>query len=205
MSSSTGDCGYTHGPGTHESIRIAHLRECVEPLALPPDLHIDICPQCRKAAPHGTRVITTPSEHDRILREVTRCPLYYLNTATGGLCSRATASVNRPATVEGLLISGASTTPPYGLHLYRVPDRIRGIDDIAVVVRTTSSSEVTARRRASIQASAQRHAEHFRRHPPPPPRLCREIQSGPQAGVPIASDSPCNLGNQRVDYSNPRR
>lgn len=200
MSTSSGDCGYTHGPGTHESIRIAHLRECVEPLAPPPDLHIDICPQCRKAAPHGTRVITTPSERDRILREVIRCPLYYRNTETGGLCG---ATVHRPTSTGELLSSGLSTTPPHGLHRYRIPDRIRGIEDIAVVVRTTSASEVTARRRASIQASARRHAEHFRNHPPPRP--CREVRQGPQPGVPIAPDSPCNLGNQRVDYSNPRR
>ena len=203
MSTSVGDCGYTHGPGTHESIRIAHLRECVEPLALPPDLHIDICPQCRKAAPHGTRVITTPSEHDRILREVTRCPLYYRNQDTGGLCGGTSAAVHRPISVGGLLSSGKTSTPPHGVHRYRIPDRIRGIEDIAVVVRTTSASEVTARRRANIQASARRHAEHFRAQIPPRP--CREIQSRPQAGVPIAPDSPCNLGNQRVDYSNPRR
>jgi hypothetical protein len=200
-----GDCGYTHGPGTHESVRIRNQRECVEALSPPLNPNIDMCPQCRSAAPHGTRVVTTPSEHDRVLKELTRCPLYYRNTDTGGLCAGATRPlIYQPATVSSLLASGASTTPPYGLHRYRIVDRVRGIEDIAVVVRTTSASEVTARRRAAIQASARRHAEHFRVHPPPPPRLCRVIQQGPQAGVPIAPQTPCNNGNQRVDYSNPR-
>ena len=71
-------------------------------------------------------------------------------------------------------------------------------------MRGPSASEVTARRRAGIEAAARsrRHAEHFRAEIPPPP--CREVRRGPQPGVPIAPDPPCNIGNQRVDYSNPR-
>jgi hypothetical protein len=194
-------CEHYHGPGTHESIRISHIRECVEPLALPPDLHIDICPQCRAGSPHGTRLVTTPLESDRTLREAVRCPIYYKNTAIGGLCSGPTAALHQ--TLDLGLLETHSTTAPHGLHQYRVYDRIRGIDEIARVVRTQSSSEVTGRRRATIEASGRRHAEHFRNHPPP--RLCREIRSGPQAGVPIAPTTPCSLGTQRVDYSNPRR
>jgi hypothetical protein len=189
-------CEHYHGPGTHESIRISHLRECVEPHALPPDLHIDICPDCRRDPPHGTRKFTTPSESDRTLKEAVRCPIYYKNTAIGGLCGGTAA-------LDMGLLEIQSTTAPYGLHQYRRYDRIRGIEEIARVVRTQSSSEVTGRRRATIEASGRRHAEHFRNHPPPPP--CREIRSGPQAGVPIAPTTPCSLGTQRVDYSNPRR
>jgi hypothetical protein len=37
----------------------------------------------------------------------------------------------------------------------------------------------------------------------PPPPVCRTVQAGPQAGVPTAPQTPCNIGNQRVDYSNP--
>jgi hypothetical protein len=192
-------CSNEFGPGTHESVRIEYLRECAESQALPLSLNWDICPQCKH--PH-TRVRSTPSEHDRIMREVLRCPLYYRNLDTGGLCTSVTRTIFRPATVGILAGSSHSTTAPRGVHRYRYMDRVRGIDEIAHIVRGPSASEVTARRRAAIEASARRHAEHFRKHPPPPP--CRVIQQGPQAGVPIAPDSPCNIGTQRVDYSNPR-
>lgn len=185
----------------HESIRIAHLRECVEPLAPPPDLHIDICPQCKHPPVFRGAAI---SEHDRILREAVRCPIYYKNLDTGGKCRHLLKNIHAPVSAGTLLSSPYSTTSPHGLHIYRVSDRIRGIEEISQLVRGASASEVTARRRASIEAAARsrRHAEHFRAEIPPPP--CREVRRGPQPGVPIAPDPPCNIGNQRVDYSNPR-
>jgi hypothetical protein len=195
-------CDYSHGPGTHESTRIAHRRECVLSYATPPpDLHIDDCATCRSGPPHGTRRVTTPSEHHRILRETIRCPVYYKNTTLGGQCGLIQAEHHKPANLT--LLESYSTTAPHGLHQYRVYDRIRGIEEISQVVRTQSSSEVTARRRAALEsATHHRHAEHFRRQPPPPP--CRTPRTTPQPGVPIAPAPPCNLGNQRVDYSNPR-
>jgi hypothetical protein len=193
-------CESSLGPGTHSSIRTARLRECVEPLAPPPDLHIDICAQCRPPPVYRASAI---SEHDRVLREVRRCPLYYMNLDTGGKCSGLNATVNQPVNVTTLLTSQHSTTPPHGLHLFRVSDRIRGIEEIAQLIRGPSASEVTARRRAGIESTARRrHAEHFRAEIPRPP--CREVRRGPQPGVPIAPTTPCNLGTQRVDYSNPR-
>lgn len=196
-------CDYhTHGPGTSESVRISHLRECIEPLASPPDLHIDMCPQCHRGAPHGTCLVTTPSEHDRTLHEAIRCPAIYKNTTLGGHCGPTAAEPHKP--VDLTLLQSYSTSRPHGLYQYRVYDRIRGIEEISQVVRTQSSSEVTARRRASLESfSRRRHAEHFRSYPLPPP--CRVPRTTPQAGVPIAPTTPCNLGNQRVDYSNPRR
>lgn len=175
----TDNCAHRHGPGTHESIRIAHLRECVEPHAPPLDLHLDLCPQCRPAV---SRAATTQSEHHRMMQAIIRCPLYYRNSLLEPICS------------------GSSPQPP--LYEMRQVARINGIDEIAHLVRGTSSSELTARRRSTLVSSARRHAEHFRAEPPPPP--CREVRRGPQPGVPIAPDPPCNLGNQRVDYSNPR-
>jgi hypothetical protein len=191
-------CDHTHGPGTHDSIRVAHRRECVEALSPPLNLNIDVCPECRRGQPHGTRAVTTVAESDRTLKEAIRCPIYYKNVVVGGLCGPTL----REST--GLrLLESRSATAPHGLHQYRVYDRIRGIDEIARVVRTQSASEVTARRRVSIQNAAQRHAEHFRSIPAPPP--CRVPRTTPQPGVPIAPTTPCNLGTQRVDYSNPRR
>lgn len=194
-------CDNSHGPGTSESVRIAHLRECVEPLASPPDLHIDICADCR-GAPHGTRTMTTPSEHHRILERAIKCPSIYKNTTLGGRCGLIIGEHHEP--VDITLLESYSTTAPHGLYQYRVFDRIRGIEEITQLVRTQSSSEVTSRRREALERiTHRRHAEHFRKYPAPPP--CRVPRTLPQPGVPIAPDPPCNLGNQRVDYSNPRR
>ena len=194
-------CDRTLGPGTHSSIRTARLRECVEIHSPPLDLHIDVCPQCKPTHVYRASAI---SESDRVLREVLKCPIYYKNLDIGGKCHLLNTSLHEPTSSDILLNYQHSTTPPHGLHIYRVSDRIRGIEEIAHIMRSPSASEVTARRRAGIETAArsQRHAEHFRAVIPPPP--CREVRRGPQPGVPIAPQSPCILGNQRVDYSNPR-
>lgn len=159
-----------------------------------------MCECVRSDSGSGNRLVTTPSEHDRTLKEAIRCPIYYKNTVVGGrLCHPPITD-----TVDTTLLGSYSTTGPHGLHQYRVYDRIRGIEEISQLVQTQSSSEVTARRRAALEsAERQRHAEHFRNYPPARP--CRVPRTTPQAGVPIAPVSACNLGNQRVDYSNPRR
>jgi hypothetical protein len=196
-------CPVTLGPGSTESIRVSNLRECVVSVNPPLIPNIDVCPECRKDKPHGTRLLTTPTETTRTLKKAVRCPIYYKSTVIGGHCGLLAAAAHRPANLE--LLEKGTTTGPYGLHQYRVYDRIRGIDEIAQVVRTPSSSEVLARRRANIINAERRHAEHFRPVIPPPPRLCRVPRTTPQPGVPIAPTTPCILGNQRVDYHNPRR
>jgi hypothetical protein len=197
-------CDYSrdNGPGTCESIRVRRERECVEAVFPPLIPNIDVCPQCRSGAPHGTPAVTTQSELVRTLKEAVRCPIYYKNVAVGGLCVGPTQALHRP--VELGLLTKHGATAPHGLHQYRIYDRIRGIDEIARVVRTQSASEVTARKRVSVETATARHAEHFRLFPPLPPRLCRVPQPAPQPGVPIAPMSACNIGTQAVDYSNPR-
>jgi hypothetical protein len=195
-------CERSLGPGTHESIRISRQRECVEAHAPSIDSPTGVCVPCRPS--HIYRQATV-SEHYRIMREVSWCPLYYKNYDIGGKCS-GTITPGLVYDTATLLDSQHSTTSPHGLYIYRVPERVRGIDEIAQLVRGPSASEVTARRRAGIEAAARkmrRHAEHFRAEIPPPP--CREVRRGPQPGVPIAPMPPCNIGNQRVDYINPRR
>ena len=148
----------------------------------------------------------TMSEHHRLLQKLTWCPLYYRNYDIGGKCSGSVPLLYETPSADTLLASQHSTTSPHGLHIYRVADRVRGIEEIAQLVRGPTSSEVTARRRAGIEAAARRarrHSEHFRAEIPRPP--CREVRRGPQPGVPLAPIPPCNIGNERVDYSNPRR
>ena len=196
-----------------ESIRIRKTREqvewgrcrdgsCIPPSAPPLDLNIDVCPECKPETANAATV----SERDRILADVTRCPIYRLNQNTGGLCGAEHATVHLDL---GTISAGAGSTPiaihpPHQLHQLRSHHRIRGIDEITILSRGASGSEVTARRRANIEASnksLRRHSEHFRLLPPPPP--CRLLRTGPQAGVPIAPTTPCVPGNQRVDYSSP--
>lgn len=196
-----------------ESIRIRKMREqvewgrcrdgsCIPPSAPPLDLNIDVCPECKPETANAATV----SEQDRILADVTRCPIYRLNQNTGGLCASDATTVHLDLGTISVGVGSATlaTHPPHQLHQLRSHHRIRGIEEITILSRGPSGSEVTARRRANIEASnksLRRHSEHFRLLPPPPP--CRLLQTGPQAGVPIAPTTPCVPGNQRVDYSSP--
>lgn len=142
-----------------------------------------------------------------MLREISRCPFYRRNPHRGGFCPRERVdghdTTRQTSTVPDAPL--LEVTRPYTVHQYRTHPRIRGLEDIAVVVRGPSAGEVTARRRAAIEAaaaSAVRHSEHFRAQPPPPP--CRQPILTHQAGVPYRTfTTPCIPGNQRVDYSNP--
>lgn len=197
--------GYPAAPATPvaESVRIRILQECVAQQALPPPIN-DTCINCNQDLPQR-RLVITIGERDRALTEVSRCPVYYRNPHTGALCPGQAAthndtdrhqSNNPPAPL-------LETTRPYRIHQYRTHPRIRGIDEITRLVRSTTAGELTARRRAAIESSSARHAEHFRAEIPPPP--CRPPQRGQQAGVPLAPQTPCIPGLQRVDARIPGR
>jgi hypothetical protein len=146
------------------------------------------CPAYRPA--QDFRTVHHRRESERILREAVRCPLYFQNRDTGALCPREHVAVH------------SQVQSPYSLTAQRVFHRIRGIEEICRPVRAVTGTELTARARARAENSSvtlRRHSEHFRTLPPPRP--CRLYQTGPQPGVPIAPVTPCNLGNQRVDYS----
>ena len=194
----------TKTPGAdHESIRVSR-----EVAACPPtrsNTAVDTCIVCTGPAKreHEKHRLETQTEATRTITGVTECRLYALNHHTGGLCGDTAATVHAPATPPLL-----GSTPPHRVHGYRTFARVRGIDEIARFARGPSASEVTARRRANAEhaaATTRRHQEHFRVHPPPPARLCIPPRVLPQAGVPLAPVTPCVLGNQRVDYTNPRR
>lgn len=172
-----------------ESSRISRREEAVADCGLisgPPDA----CQPCRfpMIIDHRSH---TKTEFERMM-DLANCIYYSQNLHTGSLCGAAQNTVH-------------NVNPgPHSLHRYRSHPRMRGIDEYARWVRTLSSSELTARRRAIViesNANGFRHQEHFRITPPPPP--CRIPRVGPQAGVPIAPETPCVLGNQRVDYENP--
>jgi hypothetical protein len=185
-----------------ESVRIGNLRRCVEQQALPPGF-VNTCPPL----PSQNHRQTTIGERDRALREVARCPFYFRNPHTGGICPNPQDLVHATDrnTDGGGVTPLLETTQPGRIHQYRTHPRIRGIDEITRLVRSPTAGEVTARRRVAIEtaaAAAVRHGEHFRAEIPRPP--CRLPVTGPQPGVPLAPVTPCNPGTQRVDYSNPR-
>jgi hypothetical protein len=190
----------------HESVRIRRkiesCRQCSGGYDNAPSTVIDRCNECilpMTSQPNPSQAL---SEHQRIMRDVISCPLYEKTYVLDIFCDEL--SENEVCTPTTLL----SCSNPYIIYEYRTYDRISGIEEIADPVRGISSSEITTRRRRIHETTAppvvRRHAEHFRVRPPPDPRLCRPKRTGPEPGVPIAPTTPCNLGNQRVDYSNPQ-
>lgn len=200
--------GYPAAPAepVAESVRIRNLQECVAQQALPPPTN-DSCITCQQY-PTPRRLLTTIGERDRALATISRCPFYYRNPHTGALCPGQSATVNDTDRQQShnppapLL----ETTRPYRIHQYRTHPRIRGIDEITRLARSTTAGELAARRRAAVENAfdnRRRHAEHFRAEIPPPP--CRPPQQGPQAGVPLAPQTPCIPGLQSVDSRIPGR
>lgn len=187
---------YTSAPPepTHESIRVARRCEC----AKKPPLSTSQIPNCRCRQHQRHRTVHHRTERDRMLAEVVRCPLYFQNRDTGGLCAAQHATVH--SSTPPLLGAGTETAP-HALHTRRPFHRIRGIEEICKPVRSVSGAELTARIRARTEAShatLTRHSEHFRVTPPPPARLCPPPR---QPTRPTAPVTPCIIGNQRVDYT----
>lgn len=181
---------------TSESVRIRIRRECTSQQTLPTPLDSPPSCSCRypESRPSQQRQGTT-GERDHLLRRISRCPVYRQHQHTGGTCVR-----HVPGAVHGI----SEIPHPYRIHQNRQHSRIRGIEDIATFVRNPSAGERTARLRSSVEtaaAAAIRHGEHYRTRPPPPP--CRPPRLPQQPGVPLPPQTPCLLGTQRVDYSNP--
>jgi hypothetical protein len=148
--------------------------------------------------PTESRETSTVAESDYLLSKLAACPIYHINNDTGGTCINTRAAL-RPTT-RSLVIPVVVSSPSH-LHQARSHHRIHGIDEVARLVRSPASSTVTARTRVNLQNfKPSRHSEHFRNRPPLPPCPVPHFK---QPGVPIAPQTPCNPGNQTVDYSNP--
>jgi hypothetical protein len=192
----------------HESIRIRHLRERLAHVKIASDSVPDPCPHCKtdvndtKLAARANNQSTTPnSEHQRILASVTACPIFHVHPESQSHCAPRQQTVATSIGIKSFSVYAASS--PTDLIHIRSHHRIRGIEEIARVVRSRSGSEITARIReqnARVFKQSQRHREH--RRPQLPAAPCPP-DPAPQPGVPIAPQTACNPGTQRVDYSSP--
>jgi YVTN family beta-propeller protein len=136
---------------------------------------------------------TTPKESSYTLGKVNGCPLYILNQIPTNPC--LTVAPNQ-GTFGQPSFSPTSlnpypyvSTPPGALHQYRSIPRIRGIDQIATIVRGQSSSEATRRREVAVLRGHVASTNPFFRKPLPPlPCITRLV---PQP--PYPPDRPCRV------------
>ena len=151
---------------------------------------------CSKLSAPPTQLPTALSEHDYTLQKAIRCPILYYNAF-------ATYGCQPIYTPEVPYLEEPGTEPPQGpgvTNVYRQFARIANLDQISKPLVGRSGDDRTARLRAGIEASAAtRYSQTVLPVVPYPPCIPR----GPQPGVPVAPNSGCNLGNRRVDYSNP--
>jgi hypothetical protein len=185
-----------------ESIRIRHLKECVESSFLannPPPLR----PPPLPIPPAQTGVVTTQSESDYLFSSITQCPLYFRNPSIGGNCAAQTALTSTPSgSGSGSVSSGPNYIAPSPTDVVQVRSfaRITGIDQIARIVRGTSSSELTGRYKTNILNSTIQQgptqSPFFRKPIPLPP--CIPVRTTPQPGVPTAPTVPCVVGSRVV-------
>ena len=96
--------------------------------------------------------------------------------------------------------------PPQGPavdNVLRKFPRIGGIEEICKPLVGRAASDRTARLRVSIlsQSSIRYEQTEIPLVPYPPCPIPR--RPGPQPGIPVPPNGPCNLGERRVDYSNP--
>jgi len=140
----------------------------------------------------------TPKESSYTLSKVTACPIYTLNQIP--LSSSAcpfTVGPNQgtftpfPTPAGPLNPYPYVTTPPGALHQYRSVPRIRGIDQIATVVRGQSSSEATTRRQtATLRGNVAPTTTFFRKPLPPPPCITRLVPQPPYPRLPPCRTKP---------------
>ena len=127
------------------------------------------------------------------------CPILYSTPVTTYGCQPVYTEPIPPLT-------GPDVEDPQGpavQNVYRKFPRIGGIDDISKPLTTVAGSAYTARKRASIVSQSQtRYVQTLLPIVSYPP--CLSPRVGPAAGVPVAPNTGCNLGERRVDFSNPK-
>ncbi len=185
------NCSSLVGGGTAENFTRL-TREHIEEIPPQPTAAPDACDRCE---PRAAFFQQTRQPHSLLMvSRQTRCLLRVPPTRTQAVPCPSPSSPSVPPIYLG---SGA------GWSATRTHPRVSRIEHVAAVTHR-SSGQTTSRLRDSIlDASAVRGAEFVRRRAPPPP--CATLVTGPQPGVPIAPNPPCNPGTRRVDYQSPWR
>ena len=146
---------------------------------------------------HGT----TTDQHTYVLDKAVSCPILYNTPNSTYGCQPVYAAPIPPPTEASV----PGVEPPQGPavdNVLRKFPRIGGIDDICKPFVGRAGSDRTARLRIGILSQSDtRYVQTVIPIVPYPP--CLPPRTGPQAGVPVAPNSPCNPGTRRVDYSNP--
>ena len=138
---------------------------------------------------------TTPSESNYLLSKVTRCPLFILNPIQANRCqftvapSQGSFTPPSPSPSPSPSSSGDPypyvSTPPDALYQYRTVPRIRGIDQIATVVRGQSAAEATFRKQVAVlRGHAGSANPFFRKSLPLPPCVTRLVPQPPYQPAP---------------------
>ena len=165
-------------------------------------LNLPSPPVCPVITPPPLQLGTTRDQTTYTLNVAVRCPILY-NTpfSTFGCQPVYTARIPAPTKEQ---VPGVE--PPQGPavdNVLRIFPRIGGIEEICKPLVGRSASDRTARLRASIlsQSNFRYVQTDIPLIPYPPCPIPRKV--GPQPGVPVPPNGPCNLGERRVDYSNP--
>jgi hypothetical protein len=168
----------------HESIRIRQHKEKIERCTIETNPTTDT--KC--CSTKSTNRIP-PSEHVATLVGVSTCNVYTRNIQRGSFCTS--------------LVANSSDGGPYALNINRSMPRISRMQDNITVAKGVSSSTTTRQRNDSVLSStrliANRYSDYFRPQIPPPP--CPYPPS--RGGIPIAPQTICNLGTQRIDFVPP--
>ncbi len=150
------------------------------------------------SAPREQRT-TALSEHDYTVQKAVKCPVLYTTPVETGYGCQPVYTPTIPYLTE------PGTEPPQGpgvAAVYRSFPRISGIEQISKPLVGRSCNDRTARLKAGILSSSNtRYVQSVLPIVPYPPCLPPSPRG---SGVPAAPNQPCNLGNRRVDYSNPR-
>lgn len=196
--------------GACESMRLQQVQKCIIQANIQQTMKT-IPQSCPTVSQPILQQTTTPNQLSFILDRAVACPILYVTPVTTFGCQPTYTEPIPPlqgsteATQQGLFIEGG-VEPPQGPavpNVYRKFPRIGGIDEISKPLMTVAGSAYTARKRAGIVSQSQtRYVQTLLPIVPYPP--CLSPRVGPAAGVPIAPNTGCNLGERRVDFSNPK-
>jgi hypothetical protein len=189
--------------GQSQSTRTRLIQECINQVNVQQiEANQPSPPVCPVITPPPLQLGTTRDQTTYTLNLAVRCPIKY-NTPFSTFGCQPVYTNQIPAPTEEQV---PGVEPPQGPavdNVLRQFPRIGGIEEICKPLVGRAASDRTARLRVSIlsQSNFRYVQTEIPLIPYPPCPIPR--RPGPQPGVPVPPNGPCNLGERRVDYSNP--